>query len=51
MYIYTLIFTQIELIQSAHDDEYAGGDLTRGEQVLDFDEALDAEVVDGSDDT
>lgn len=43
--------TYIELIQSADDDEYTRRHFAHGEHVLDFDETLDASVVDERDDT
>jgi len=43
--------TYVELIQSADDDEYTRRHFAHGEHVLDFDETLDAGVVDERDDT
>jgi len=48
---YRVFHTYIELIQSADDDEYTRRHFAHGEHILDFDETLNAGVVDECDDT
>lgn len=45
------MFTQVELVQSTDDDEYADGDFAHGEHVLDFKVEFDAGVIDRRDGT